>query len=1662
MLINSIQMPRVEMMTFDGDPLKYWEFARAFENCVEREMVDENSKLTRLLHYCSGKAKKVIQCCLVMKPSEGFTRAKHLLKERFGDDYTISEAWIQKVTTGAEVKPSDKLGLMEFSDDLQSCKETLQAMDRLCEISGQSTLVNIIGRLPIYLQDRWRKSAYEIRKKSGRSPKIGDVVNFVRVSAEEANDPVFGRPNKVDSPKDKATTGNNSWKAKVGQRSKSSSNFNVQVDQAQDKTQTASDKPKTDSRPPPTCYLCGGAHTLFSCDTFKGKSPADRLKFTRSKQLCDNCLGQGHRAFNCKLDRKCSVPGCGKKHTKFLHVVPQSTGTSQDKTTQPAGTKPSTKVHNGYVKMKNTHGAGVPRTILPVVPVRVSTMKGDRFFDTLALLDGGSTNTFCSESLARKLGLEGTKTTLSLTTLEKTESESETKLVSLQVSGVGEEQILELPHVFVRDLPVPKNVAAPSDVEHYPHLRGIDIPCVDHLDVTLLIGQDVPEALVPLDVKRGKPGEPYATRTCLGWTLNGPVAMEGHCNAVCNFITLDARLENQVKQFWEMENMESAADDAPEMSVNDRKVISIWDETATLADGHYQLDIPFRSRPPSLPYNRSLAEHRVKLLQRRFEKDPVLYERYKVEMSTLLVKGYAEEVPAEELSRSDGGVWYLPHHPVLNEKKPDKLRIVFDCAAKWQGTSLNDNVYQGPDMMNSLVGILMRFRQYPVAVMADIEAMFNQVHVTPKDRDALRYLWWEDGDTSKELKVYRMKGHLFGGVWCPSCAGYALKRTAEDNREGFKPETVETVQRSFYVDDCLKSLMHTGEAAELAMELCSLLRLGGFRLVKFLSNKIEVLEAIPPEARAKGVKELEFRVQDLPTERALGVKWNVESDKLGYSICLKEKPTTRRGILSIISSVYDPLGLISPFILPAKLILQEMSRQQLGWDDPLPQTLFGEWTRWMKDLPKLESFGIDRCLRPENLGDVVESQLHHFSDASTKGYGAASYLRTIDKLGQVHCALVIGKSKLNPLKTLSIPRLELAAAVVAVKLDKHVRRELEIAVQESYFWTDSTLVLQYIKNEDKRFLTFVANRVALIHSGTSPEQWKYVDTANNPADDASRGISAEELLSGGRWLHGPDFLWSSPTNWPTQPAAIPQISDQDPEVKKSKAIVCAVVAEPPKADMFDDLMNRYSSWNKLKRVWAWILRFKKILLSRLRKADVGVLTSSLSVPEIKEAELEIVKLLQSKYFSEEIEILRGGKTLKKSGKLYRLEPLLDNRGILRIGGRLEHAPVSEEARHQAILPRDSHITTLVIRFHHGFCGHSGREYVLSSIRSRYWIVNGRSAVDRVLRDCVKCKRVKGPTKSQQMAVLPVDRVTPFKPPFTFVGVDCFGPFWVKLGRNSGLKRYGCLFTCLSIRAVHIEILHSMDTNSFVNGLQRFICRRGPPEKIRSDNGTNFKGGDKELRRSIQEWNQDQIEGFLQQKEIAWEYNPPAASHMGGIWERQIRSVRKILAGVLAEQPVHDEVLSTLFCLVESIINGRPITPVSSDPNDLEPLTPNHLLLMRPAAALPPGIFVKEDIFRKRWRHVQYLSNLFWHRWLKEYLPTLQLRTKWYEPKENLNIGDIVLVKDETTPRNLWPLARVIETHPAKDGKVRSVVVKTKSTVLTRPIVKLCLLESVEA
>ena len=1081
---------------------------------------------------------------------------------------------------------------------------------------------------------------------------------------------------------------------------------------------------------------------------------------------------------------------------------------------------------------------------LAIVPVQVKLSNSNNVVQTYAFLDQGSSATFCTEQLRIKLNATGKRKQILLHTMGQKKPINSLVIKGLEVCSLEGTDFIDLPEVYTQhEIPVGKEyIPRQEDLRKWSYLQDVKIPNID-AEIDLLIGVNAPKLMEPWRIINSQGNGPFAIKTLLGWVVNGLLHNEDACinqqgqKHVHSHRTSVEKLSELLIQQYNHDFPEKGFEEKKQMSVEDCRYMHIMDSSAKIVNGHYQLPLPFKKDDPTMPNNRHLAEQlsRTLSLRRKFQRNIGFHLEYTAFMDAVLSSGHAELVPQEQLIQENGKVWYIPHHGVFHPKK-GSLRVW--CSAAYQGKSLNTELLQGPNLTNTLIGVLVRFRLGKIAIMADVEKMFHQVKVPSHHVNFLRFLWWPNGDINQPLKEYRMVVHLFGATSSSSCASYALKRTAEDNKGCFSAEATRTVRNNFYVDDLLKAVDTEGFAIKICKELKLLCATAGFNLTKWISNNRAVLASIPETERAKDVKNLDLDIEDLPLERALGVQWCVKEDAFTFQVTIKECPCSRCGILSMVSSIYDPLGLLAPLTFKAKCILQELCKLNIGWDEDLPETHAQAWKQWWQELPKVREFQVCRSFVPDNFGNVKTAQMHHFSDASDIGYGTVTYLR-LTSSNKVHVTFLMGKARVAPLKVMTTPRMELTAAVLAVRMDRMLSEELHIDLDASLFWTDSMTVLRYIRNESRRYQTFVANRINIIRSASEVSQWRYIGTKLNPADDASRGLHVDNFLKRKTWINGPDFLKEPPHCWPDVPFE-PVLPPNDPELRKGVVTVNVTVKENCDATTY--LLNYFSTWIRLKKAVAWLLRLKSILLDRVRifKKDKDqskhvMITRKqkqdktnpyvLSVSDLENAEMAILQFCQGQGFPQEISCLQKGmQNINSNSAIFRLDPFLDN-GSLRVGGRLSKMAMPSEQKHPAILPKDHHVSKLVLLHIHHETGHGGRNVMLSRLRQRYWIPCANSLARKVIYKCTTCRRVSSSAGEQKMADLPVDRLTPDLPPFTHVGVDYFGPLEIKRNRSI-VKRYGVIFTCLTSRAIHLEIAHSLDTDSCIHAFRRFIARRG--------------------------------------------------------------------------------------------------------------------------------------------------------------------------------------------------------------------------------------------
>jgi hypothetical protein len=692
-------------------------------------------------------------------------------------------------------------------------------------------------------------------------------------------------------------------------------------------------------------------------------------------------------------------------------------------------------------------------------------------------------------------------------------------------------------------------------------------------------------------------------------------------------------------------------------------------------------------------------------------------------------------------------------------------------------------------------------------------------------------------------------------------------------------------------------------------------------------------------------------------------------------------------------------------------------------------------------------------------------ELHVFCDASEFGFAAVAYLRQAGE--NVLCSFLAARSHVAPLKSvLTIPKLELQGGVMAVRLGQTLMDELGLPLK-TFFWTDALTVLRYIFNESRRWKIFVANRVAEIREKSEPSQWRYVPSSVNPADCATRGMHASQLTADSTWFRGPEFLMLSEDLWPLRPD-VGAPADDDEDLKKSAYANVTVTAADASDDWaahldLGDLIDplHFSSWFSLKRRTAWILRSVRNFKAGCMRFILQKITNKqLQCRELLLAETLLIRKAQQEGFPNDYRRLCMGDNLDSNSNLHPLSPIFDSSTrVIRVGGRLKNSPGQFESKHQVLLPYGHHVTMLIVREEHLNSAHAGPEQVIASVRQKFWPVKCRILAKQSVKECMDCRRRSVKAVVPLVSNLPAQRVTGWTRPFEYTGVDYFGPMLVKRAR-ARVKKWGCLFTCLVTRAVHLELVDSMEADDFIMVLRCFVSRRGKPKEMFSDNGTNFVGAMRELQDSLQELNEnDSLHSYLLKSSIQWHFIPPQAPHFGGAWERLVRSTKLALKAVLKENIVSEMVLRTALAEVEDVINSRPLTHNSVDPNDFSPLTPNHFLRGGCTSVGPPGQFLASELdSRRRWRQSQVLANHLWQRWLTEYLPSLTVRHKWTKDRRNLAVDDLVIVIDEQRPRGQWLLGRVVEVMQSEDGRIRTVKVKTPQGIYTRPAAKICLLE----
>lgn len=1148
-----------------------------------------------------------------------------------------------------------------------------------------------------------------------------------------------------------------------------------------------------------------------------------------------------------------------------------------------------------------------------------------------------------------------------------------------------------------------------------------------------------------------------ALESVFGWSVQGPVTMSSVTDAVCMHIHIEeeTQISSQLKAFWEIESRGITRQEP--CDPDEEEALERFEKTTQFRDGRYEVELPWRREKPELPDNYRIAKKRFKGLNRRLQTDVVFFQRYSEVIEDYLKEGIVEEVTEGECYASHIN-YYLPHHAVLREDKmTTKLRVVFDASSHEDGCpSLNNCLLTGPNLNPDLLGILIRFRLHEVAFMADIKKAFLQISLAEKDRDAVRFLWLTGPpkeDAGEKLRVLRMTRVVFGVSSSPFLLAATVRKHLRQYEE--QAHVVQIMKESLYVDDFISSVCDVEEAVAVTTAAKEIMSAAGMDLCKWMTNSTELKEkwkttpigsTTEPEANGAVLK-------------VLGLVWRTETDDFVFDLrpLLDRlmKKSTKRSVLQHSASIFDPIGFLTPFTIRVKCLLQEMWERGLSWDEELPPDLNQQWNSWCSELPLIHQISIPRWYGERNEASSGTLRLHVFCDASEKAYSAVAYLQWEEKNGGMAACLVASKSRVAPLKKLTLPRLELMGAMIGARLGRNLINLLQMESHQlfMFIFTDSMIVLHWIRSSAQKWKQFVANRVTEIQSLTEPASWSHCKGKENPADLPTRGQTVASLCQSRLWWTGPVFLTSLEREEADDHPEDDDMAEEELQVSEHVTVQFSSEGHETPEPVLD--LQRYSKLKTVLRITAWIKGFTDN--TRLAIKRKGELTAE----ELLQAEKYWLKLTQHQSFSQDVTLLKAGKGLTKDSRVRALRPFLDEDGLMCVEGRLQQSDFSFRQQHPWILPAKNRYCELLIQYSHENLMHAGVRDTLVQIRERHWIMRGRQLVKSVLSRCHVCRRFKAKPVQQVTAPLPHDRVTE-SPPFEVTGVDFAGPLYVKASSELS-KSYIALFTCAVTRAVHLELVSSQSTEHFLLALKRFIARRGLCKVIYSDNAKTFKRADQDLKELWKSIKDQQLLEYFSERGISWRFIAERAAWWGGFWERLVRSVKTCLKRVLGRASLSFEELTTILTEVEATVNSRPLTFVSNDLDEPQPLTPAHFLVGKRLTSLPPNQLqvdsgnttLSRDEMTRRWRYRQRLMTNFWTSWRKDYLLDLQSahRCDTVQPTP-LKVGDIILLGDSNMPRQTWKLGRVMELFPGRDGRVRSCAVRTSSGALLRRPVQL--------
>lgn len=1636
-------LPKVELPKFSGEYLEYPQFMDTFNalvhNAQNRGMTDVR-RFGLLKSSLTGKALDAIANLPLV--AGNYKVALDILKERFFKQRLIFTSYIRKLWDTQ--KASNTNSLRHLCDTYASIRKGLELIATPEEITSGITIHLLLTKCDQKTVEEWER----LSATKDTLPSENEFDDFLRKRCTQLEGIEYSLKMSTKPQPQPQTPVTNQMRVKL-------------------RSNTVSKGPQS------KCPLCSSSHEFVKCGEFLNETPKGRYVTAKRLHLCVKCLApsKGHK--NCNV----ACETCTGAHHHLLHFdaspidqskhqkVPMSANTAQ-MITDNAETNGNHVASVNDVN-RNQDPSCDTYTFLATALVHARTVDGN-YIPLRVLFDGGSQLNLISDRARSLLGVPTIKTThhIQLSGINNSKVTLQKRVVvqvKSQESSFHDTVVLMV-HPRMKQVHPTQEVdisgwKVPSDIvladPHFNKPQQIDIILnAHHVDQYML-------------ANRRAIGEklPRLRETKFGWVVIGDWAIQRPYEAssliantnVQNLSSLPSEppLAHLLKRFWELESFKPVDLFSPEEAAAEEHFCRTYER---MPDGRFMVRLPFARSPELLGESRGIAARRLAMVVKKFSKDVDYAKSYTEFIDEYVALDHCSQIDTPE---SKVPHYYIPHFAVTNENSTTtRTRVVFDASCRTENEiCLNELLMVGPKLQDDIFVHLLRIRQFKFTLIGDVSKMYRQILVHPDDRKFQYILWKRPGE--KEVRTYELNTVTYGTASGPFHSARCMQELAKTNGDDL-PFGQTALLNNFYVDDMLVGADDEREIVRIFHEIKFLLGRGQMEIRKFQSNSLQALTHIPLSDRGSFLT-----IGDKEVLKTLGMIWIPDVDEFAYSYEPdNSKKPTRRTILSEISRLFDPLGLIQPIVIRAKLFMQRLYAKTSDWDEDVTPEDAKMWSTLKYQLKEVHDMRFPRpVINTYFAKSEMQFELHCFCDASQVAYAAAVYVRSFTRANaHTEAHLLTSKSRVAPLKSISLPRLELCGALLVAELYEAIRPHIQLKISKVYFWTDSTITLRWVIESPHKWTPFVATRATKIQNATVGAKWNHIPSGQNPADLATRGLTPKEIELSTLWKCGPNFLNDPRSPWPNAPT-LPQ-DDDVPERAKTVTSLLVNIDDDPfrrlKLMSFAPLMSGVA-WPQLRRIFGYVKRFivnLKAHGSRKKKIATIEDVHPLSVSEIQQGTELMVYLVQHLSFNKEIKMLTNEEPLPPKSMFGKLSVFLDDNKLLRVGGRLSQVstmPYNE--KHAYLLPQNHVITKLIVNWYHFDNLHAGPKALLSMVRQLYWPLNGQVLANQTVHNCIRCSRAKPVTFQQIMGDLPRDRVTP-SAPFTVTAVDFAGPFNVhyRLRGSRPTKVYLAVFVCFSTKAVHLELVEDLTVGAFINCLIRFTSRRNCPVKIWSDNATNFVATSRKLedfkkfywqeatQKAIADWCRDS-------REVTWAFIPPRSPHFNGLAEAAVKSAKYHLYRMPNIDSLTLQELNTVVIMIEGILNSRPLMPLASSPDEGEPLTPAHFLVGKSLRSIPEPI--SEESSSKTWEKTLAIKQAFWRKWSKEYLKTLQQKHKWQQPHPGPKLNDLVLLVDKDLAPLKWRLGKVINVYPSKDGRVRVVDVETTTGKYCRAITELC-------